>query len=269
MGLKFCSLASGSSGNCQYVGSKETKLLIDAGLSGKYIMQALQNIDVEGDKIDGLIITHEHSDHIKGVGVLMRKFDIPLYVNEKTWDAMKDKIGSVKGKDIRLFNGCKPFLIGDIKVNPYNISHDACDPMGYSFIHNNSKVSIATDLGCISDDIINEIKDSDLLVLEANHDVEMVKFGKYPWFLKKRILGDFGHLSNETSGNILTEVVKTGRVKYALLAHLSKENNFPELAYETVKNILEENDIHVDVDVSLDLTYRNRIGRVYNIQDPL
>ncbi|SKC88450.1 MBL fold metallo-hydrolase [Maledivibacter halophilus] len=266
MGFKFCSLASGSSGNCQYVGSRDTKLLIDAGLTGKYITNALKNIDIEAEKIDGLLITHEHSDHIKGVGVLMRKFDIPLYVNEKTWEAMKDKIGSVKGKDIRLFSDCESFAIGDIKVNPYSISHDACNPMGYSFVHNNSKISITTDLGCITDEIINEIKDSDLLVIESNHDVEMVKFGRYPWFLKKRILGDFGHLSNEAAGNIITEVVKNGKVKYALLAHLSKENNFPELAYETVKNIIIENEIKVGVDVNLDLTYRNRTGRVYNIQ---
>ncbi len=265
MGLKFCSLASGSSGNCQFVGSKDTKLLIDAGLTGKYITGALQSIDIDANRINGLLITHEHSDHIKGVGVLMRKFDIPLYVNEKTWEAMKDKIGSVEGKDIRLFNGCEPFSIGDIGVKPYNISHDASNPVGFSFVHDNSKISITTDSGCVTDEIMNEIKDSDLLVLEANHDVEMVKFGKYPWFLKKRILGDFGHLSNEAAGNIVTQVVKEGNVRYVVLAHLSKENNFPELAYETVKNIAHENKIKVGLDINLDLTYRNRIGRVYNI----
>lgn len=266
MGIKFCSLASGSSGNCQYVGTKETKLLIDAGLTGKYITGALQNIDIEANEIDGLLITHEHSDHIKGVGVLMRKFDIPLYVNEKTWDGMKDKIGSVKGKDIRFFSGCDPFFIGDIKVKPYRVSHDACNPMGFSFVYDKAKISITTDSGCVNDEIIDEIKDSDLLVLEANHDVEMVKFSKYPWFLKKRILSDLGHLSNETAGNIVTEVVKNGNVKYVLLAHLSKENNFPELAYETVKNIAEESNIKVGLDINLDLTYRNRIGRLYNIR---
>lgn len=265
MGLKFCSLASGSSGNCQFVSSKETKLLIDAGLTGKYITGALQSIDIEANTIDGLLITHEHSDHIKGVGVLMRKFDIPLYVNEKTWESMKDKIGSVKDKDIKIFTDCDPFLIGDIKVKPYNISHDASNPMGFSFVHDSSKISITTDTGCVSNELIDEIKDSDLLVLEANHDVEMVKFGKYPWFLKKRILSDHGHLSNEAAGNIVTEVVKNGNVKYVVLAHLSKENNFPELAYETVKNIAHENKIKVGVDINLDLTYRNRIGRVYNI----
>ncbi|WP_432661977.1 MBL fold metallo-hydrolase [Wukongibacter baidiensis] len=269
MSLKFCSLASGSSGNCQYVGTEDTKLLIDAGLTGKYITSALQNIDIDANTINGLLVTHEHSDHIKSVGVLMRKFDIPLYVNEKTWEAMKEKIGSVKGKDIRLFKDCDPFFIGDIRVKPYNVSHDASNPMGFSFVHDNSKVSITTDSGCVTDEIIDEIKDSDLLVLEANHDVEMVKFGKYPWFLKKRILSDVGHLSNEAAGNIVTEVVKNGNVKYVLLAHLSKENNFPELAYETVKNIAEENKIKIGLDINLDLTYRNRVGRVYNIRKTL
>ncbi|SHJ93146.1 MBL fold metallo-hydrolase [Paramaledivibacter caminithermalis] len=266
MGFEFCSLASGSSGNCQYVGSKDTKLLVDAGLTGKYIIEALNNIDIKAGTIDGLLITHEHTDHIKGVGVLMRKFDIPLYVNKKTWDAMKGKIGSIEGKDIRLFNDCDPFFVGDIKVNPYNISHDASNPVGYSFVYDDSKISIATDLGCVTNEIIDEIKDSDLLVIESNHDVEMVKFGRYPWFLKKRILGDNGHLSNETAGNIITEVVKKGKVKHVLLAHLSKENNFPELAYETVKNIVEENKIKVGLDINIDLTYRNRVGRLYKIQ---
>ncbi len=266
MGLKFCSLASGSSGNCQFVGSNDTKLLIDAGLTGKYITTALQSIDIDAKTIDGILITHEHSDHIKGVGVLMRRFDIPLYVNEKTWEVMKDKIGSVEGKDIRLFNTCDSFFIGDIKVKPYNIFHDAIEPVGFSFVHNKSKISITTDSGCINDEIINEIKDSDLLVIESNHDVEMVKFGKYPWFLKKRILSDLGHLSNEAAGEIITQVVKDGNVKYVVLAHLSKENNFPELAYETVKNITHENKIKVGLDINLDLTYRNRIGRVYNIK---
>lgn len=266
MPLKFCSLASGSSGNCQYIGSRETKLLIDAGLTGKYIIKALENIDVEGNDIDGLLITHEHNDHIKGVGVLMRKFDIPLYVNEKTWGVMKDKIGDVRGKDIRIIKNDDSFYIGDIKVKPYCISHDACDPIGFSFVSDNAKISIATDLGCINDEIIEEIKDSDLLIIESNHDIEMVKMGRYPWFLKKRILSDKGHLSNEAAGKIIAKVVENGNVSYVVLAHLSKENNFPELAYETVKNIVAEKKIKVGRDISLDLTYRDRISRVYNIR---
>lgn len=266
MTLRFCSLASGSSGNCQYIGSKETRLLVDAGLTGKYITNGLMDIDVDAKNINGILVTHEHSDHTKGIGVLMRKFDIPLYVNERTWEEIKNKLGNLKGKKIEVFNEYKDFAIGDIMVKPYSISHDACDPVGFTFKSGNSKISITTDLGYITENIIEEIKDSDLLVIEANHDVEMVKVGKYPWFLKKRILSEVGHLSNEAAGNAIADVVEKGNVNYAVLAHLSKENNFPELAYETVKNIVEERNIKVGRDISLDLTFRNRIGRVYSIK---
>jgi len=266
MSLTFCSLASGSSGNCQYIGTSSTKLLIDGGLSGKYITNALSNIDVDPGRINGILVTHEHSDHIKGIGILMRRYDIPLYVNVNTWEEIKDKLGKIDGKRVEVFEGYEEFVIGDISVKPYSISHDACDPVGYSFNCGKTKVSITTDLGYVTDEIIEEIKDSDLLVLEANHDVEMLKVGKYPWFLKKRILGEFGHLSNETAGETIAKVVERGNVKCVALAHLSKENNFPELAYETVKNIVQEKNIKVGVDISLDLTFRNRIGRVYNIK---
>ncbi|WIF95819.1 MBL fold metallo-hydrolase [Caminicella sporogenes] len=266
MSLTFCSLASGSSGNCQFIGSKDTKLLIDAGLTGKYIINALQNIGIEGKDIDGLLVTHEHIDHIKSVGILMRKFDIPLYIKEKTWEVIKNKIGKIDGKDIKILKDNEPFYIGDIKIKPYSISHDAVDPIGFSFIGYNSKISITTDLGYVSDEIVEEIKDSDLLVIEANHDVETLKMGKYPWFLKKRILSEEGHLSNEAAGKIVTQVVEKGNVSYVVLAHLSKENNFPELAYETVKNIVEERKIKVGRDIFLDLTYRDKISRLYNVR---
>ncbi len=265
MSFKFCSLASGSSGNCQYISSKETKLLIDAGLTGKYITNALENIDIDGKDIGGILVTHEHSDHIKGIGVMMRKFDIPLYVNENTWESMKGKIGSINEDKVNIFSGNESFEIGDITIKPYSISHDAIDPTGFSFLNDGLKISIATDLGFISKEIIQQIKDSNLLVLESNHDVEMVKLGKYPWFLKQRILSEVGHLSNDAAGHTIADVVKNGNVNYVLLAHLSKENNFPELAFETVKGILEEDSIKVGLDINLDLTYRNKIGRVYNI----
>lgn len=266
MSLQFCSLASGSSGNCQYVGTKDTKLLVDAGLTGKYIKNALDNIDIDIKGIDGLLVTHEHNDHIKAIGVLMRRYNIPLFVNERTWDMMKDKIGKIDEDSVRFLNDYNEFYIGDIAIKPYSISHDASDPIGFSFIKDKGKISIATDLGYINEEIINQIKDSDLLVIEANHDVEMVKVSKYPWFLKKRILSEVGHLSNETAGEIVSEVVQNGNVNNVVLAHLSKENNFPELAYETVKNIVEEKNIKVGLDINLDLTYRDRISRVYNIK---
>lgn len=265
MALQFCSLASGSSGNCQYVSSDTTKLLIDAGLSGKYIRTALESIDVDPAEINGILVTHEHSDHIKGVGVLMRKYDMHLYVNEGTWLAMKGKIGTINEEKVIVFENDQAFTIGDIEVKPYEISHDAADPVGYTFSAKGAKVCIATDLGIACDRVLSEMMDCDLLMVEANHDVEMLKMGKYPYFLKQRILGENGHLCNEYTGELVIEAVRGGRVNNVLLGHLSRENNFPELAYETVRQIVEQNDIQVGIDVNIDMAYRDRISRFYKI----
>lgn len=266
MSLKFCSLASGSSGNCQYVATNETGLLVDAGLSGKYIKGALENIDVDINTITGLLVTHEHSDHIKGIGVLMRRYNVPLYITKETWSAMSTKIGKVDEEKVIFINKNEEVNIGDIIVKPYEVSHDAVDPVGYTFKYDDSKVSIVTDLGYMTDDIMNEIKDSDLLLIESNHDEEMLKMGSYPYYLKRRILSEHGHLSNNTAGEIVVNAVKNGRVKNVLLGHLSKENNFPELAFETVKNIVESSSIEVGVDINIDMTYRDRVSRFYNIK---
>ncbi len=265
MSLHFCSLASGSSGNSQYVGSDTTKLLVDAGLSGKYIRTALESIEVDPSTIEGILVTHEHSDHIKGVGVLMRKFDLRLYVNEGTWLAMKAKIGKIDEEKVTIFENDVPFVIGDIEVKPYGISHDAADPVGYSFQSKGAKVCIATDLGEACERIVGEMQDCDLLMIEANHDVEMLKMGKYPYFLKQRILGEHGHLCNDYTGELVTEAIRGGRVNNVLLGHLSRENNFPELAYETVRQIVEKNDIEVGIDVNIDMAYRDRTSRYYRI----
>ena len=265
MGIKFCSLASGSSGNCQFIGNNNSKLLIDAGLTGKYITNALNEIEEDPNKINGLLVTHEHSDHIKGVGVIMRKYNIPLYVHYKTWEAMKDKIGSVKDKEIHLFESEDSFCVGDIEVIPFKVSHDAVYPLGYCISDKDIKVGMATDLGYMTDSVLKQLMDCKLVLLESNHDEEMVKCGKYPWFLKKRILGEQGHISNNVAGETATKLIKNGNLNNILLGHLSKENNFPELAYETVKNILEDNSISVENDVLLDMTYRDKISRVYNL----
>lgn len=266
MSLKFCSLASGSSGNSQYIATDSTGILVDAGLSGKYIKGALENIDVDISTITGLLVTHEHSDHIKGIGVLMRRYSVPLYITEKTWEAMKTKIGEVSPDKVIFIDKGTEFEIGDITVKSYEVTHDAIDPVGYTFRYKDMKVSIATDLGHITEEIINEIKDSDLLLLESNHDIEMLKMGSYPYYLKRRILSEHGHLSNVTCGETVVDVVKRGRVKNVLLGHLSKENNFPELAFETVKNIVEASEIKIGEDINIDMTYRDRVSRLYNIK---
>lgn len=265
MGINFCSLASGSSGNCQYIASGGTRLLLDAGLSGKYIKAALENIDVNADTIDGILVTHEHSDHIKGVGILMRRHKMPLYVTEKTWEAMNTKIGKIDPDMVNIIDNGASFAIKDIVVTPYEISHDAADPVGYTFKDETSKIGIVTDLGVVTESVLEAVRDCDLLMLEANHDEEMLKMGSYPYYLKRRILSEIGHLSNDVAGEIATEVIKNGSVSNILLGHISKENNFPELAYETVKGVLAANQIEVGVDVNVDMTYRDRISRLYKI----
>ncbi|MCT4618021.1 MAG: MBL fold metallo-hydrolase [Marinisporobacter sp.] len=267
MGLTFCSLASGSSGNCQYIESAEGCLLVDAGLSGKRIQQAMESIGKNMEKVQGILITHEHNDHIKGVGILSRRFNIPIYANNNTWRAMKGKLGKIDEENIRYFDTGEEFFIQDIKIKPYAISHDAIEPVGFSLYHDDAKVSIVTDTGYIPDTVKKEIQGSDLLMLESNHDVEMLKMGRYPWYLKKRVMGDEGHLSNETAGEIIAELVKLDMpINNVLLGHLSKENNFPELAFETVKNVLSSQEIKIGLDINVDLTYRDRVSSVYNIK---
>lgn len=260
--MKLCSLASGSSGNCMYVESQGTKLLIDSGLSGKTVTKALDTIGAIGNEIDGILVTHDHSDHIKGVGILSRKYNIPIYANAATWEEIKDKIGKVEEKNIKYFENQHPFEIKDFFVEPFSIPHDACDPVGFSLYGNSKKMSIATDLGYIDQSILEKIYGADMLVLEANHDVNMLEVGSYPYFLKRRVLSDEGHLSNESAGNALVKLVEMG-LNRVLLAHLSRENNFPELAYQTVYNILYENEMIAGQDILVDVAQREKMTSIY------
>jgi len=262
LNLKFCSLYSGSSGNCQFVKTEKTTILVDAGLSGKKIQQEMIKIGEDPNKIDAIFITHEHLDHVQGVGILSRRFDIPIYANEKTWEAMNATIGDVKSHNIRIMS--EDVEVGDIFMQSFDISHDAVNPVGYNIYYKNKKISIVTDTGCINENIINSITDADLLLVESNHDEDMVLIGPYPWALKRRVLGEFGHMSNDTAGNLITKAIKKG-TEIVLLGHLSKENNFPQLAYKTVENILKENGIDVNPGVCLDMTYRDRSSNIYEI----
>ncbi len=262
MNLKFCSLYSGSSGNCQFIKTEKTVILVDAGLSGKKIQQEMIKIGEDPKKIDAIFVTHEHIDHIQGAGVLSRRFDIPIYANEKTWSAMNTIIGDIKSHNIKIIS--EDAEVGDIFVQSFNISHDAASPVGYNIYHKNKKISMVTDTGCINANIIKSITDADLLLIESNHDEDMVLIGPYPWPLKRRVLGEFGHMSNDTAGNLITKAIKRG-TEIVLLGHLSKENNFPQLAYKTVENILIENGIDVNPGVCLDMTYRDRSSNIYEI----
>jgi len=257
-------LSSGSSGNCVFVGNESSGLLVDCGISGKEILKNLNNIGVCTSIIKAILVTHEHSDHIKSVGIISRKLNIPIYANINTWNSMADCIGSIKPENIRLLPSEGEFEIEGIGVKAFSIPHDAADPVGYSFYSGNRKVSIATDLGYFSDTVKKSIAGSDMVLLESNHDIEMLKIGKYPYFLKRRILSDYGHLSNEAAGLAAYELVKTG-VKEIMLGHLSKENNFPQLAYETVKGILEEKGVKLGIDINIELAPRTGTSKYYDI----
>lgn len=251
----FCSLYSGSSGNCIFVSSGNTKILIDAGMSGKSIENALAIINQSPSEIDAIFVTHEHIDHVKGVGVLSRRYDIPIYANEPTFDAMANCIGRIADKN-RMIIDSRCISINDMDIINYDIPHDAACPFGYSIHADNKKVCIATDLGHFTEEVRHSIEDADVLLLESNHDIEMLKFGPYPYTLKKRILSDVGHLSNEACGNAIVKITND-KHKNIILGHLSKTNNYPDLAYQTVVNILTENGIKLNSDITLTMAKRN------------
>lgn len=246
--MKLMSIASGSSGNCIYVGTDTSAVLVDAGISKKKIAEGLKDIDMDFKDINGIIITHEHIDHTRGLGVISRSYGIPMYATYDTCEEIKGmkQLGEFDHSLLRPISPDESFEIGDIRIEAHSIWHDAADPVCYSLFHGDKKVSIATDLGDYDDYIVNCLKDSDALLLEANHDVRMLQVGPYPYSVKQRILGKRGHLSNERSGRLLLDILND-HLKAVFLGHLSKDNNYPELAYETVKNELSGNPYADDV----------------------
>ena len=233
--FKYCSLYSGSSGNSFFVQSDTTNLIIDAGVSLKKISTALEEININIKSINAILVTHDHIDHTKGLALLSNKYNIPVYANKKTWKAIPDISDKISKENIKVFTMSKSFYIGDIKILPFNIPHDAADPCGFNLYNSSKKISIATDIGHVSKELLEHLKNSSSVLLEANYDPEILKCSKYPFLLKQRILSDTGHLSNLSAAKTLSNLYSSG-LRNALLIHLSKENNFPELVYETVKN---------------------------------
>lgn len=234
--MRLCSIASGSSGNCIYTGTDRTHLLVDAGISAKRIEAGLKDLQVEGKDIEGLLITHEHSDHIKGVGILARRYGLPIYATEGTIAQMKKMtcLGAIDEGLYHVVRADERFTIGDMEVEPFRISHDAAEPVAYRFECGEKSAAVATDMGVYTDYIVEHLQGLDVLLLEANHDIQMLQVGPYPYPLKQRILGERGHLSNESAGQLLCKILHDN-MKKIYLGHLSKENNYAELAYETVK----------------------------------
>ena len=257
--LKYCSLYSGSSGNCFLIKSDSTNILIDAGVSSKKIIDSLSNFNIDITNIDAILVTHEHTDHTKSLSTLSNKYNIPIYANKKTWNALNDMNNKILNSNKKTFNDLENFKIGDFKIFAFPIPHDAADPCGFNIYYKGKKVSVATDIGHISLELLEYLKNSVSILLESNYDPEILKYSSYPFMLKKRILGDDGHLSNETAGKTLAALYPSG-LKNAILVHLSKENNFPELAYKTIYN-----EIANCNGLSFDIAPRNNPSKMFEV----
>lgn len=234
--MQFGTIASGSSGNCLYAGSDDSHILIDAGISGKRICYGLDSFGVDPKQINGVLVTHEHIDHIAGLGVIMRKYKCPVYGTEGTInEILKSKsLGKLPDDCFVPIKPDEPFHIGSIEVEPFRISHDAKEPVSYVLRSGERQIGMVTDLGYYDDRIVGHLMNSDMLYIEANHDIRMLQVGPYPYYLKQRILGNRGHLCNEMAGRLIKELMND-HLKKVVLGHLSKENNYQELALETVR----------------------------------
>ncbi|CDO04823.1 metallo-hydrolase YycJ [Oceanobacillus picturae] len=246
MTLRFSVLASGSTGNAFYIESDKERLLVDAGLSGKQMDHLFSEINIDPSTLTGILVTHEHSDHIKGLGIMARKYNLPIFANEKTWNAMERSIGKIGLDQKFYFNMEQVKTFQDLDVESFGVSHDAAEPMFYTFHHEGKKVALVTDLGYVSERIKKTVEDADAYIFEANHDVGMLRMGRYPWNVKRRILGDSGHVSNEDCGLALTDII-SNRTKRIYLAHLSLDNNMKDLARMSVDSVLQERGITLDL----------------------
>lgn len=234
--MRLCSIASGSSGNCIYAGDEHTHLLVDAGISKKRVEEGLKELDVKGEELGGILVTHEHIDHIQGLGVFCRKYKTPIYATKGTIEGIRkcSSLGKLPEGILHEIEIDKTFALGTLSIHPFAISHDANEPSGYRIEDGDKKVAVATDLGTYDEYIVENLKDLNGVVLEANHDIHMLEVGPYPYPLKRRVMGEKGHLSNELSGRLLCDILHD-ELQSVILGHLSKENNYEQLAYETVK----------------------------------
>ena len=259
--IKFCSLYSGSSGNCYYINIDGNRILLDAGKSLKKIREALEGLDENIENIDAILITHEHSDHIQGLKMLCKKHDINIYMTDKTKSEIQCLVDTINEENIVTFKAGDKFDIGCANIKSVKISHDAIDPVMYTFKDkNDNKISIFTDVGEITDTILENIKGSKLAVIEANYEENLLRLSRYPSYLKKRIMGKYGHLSNEEAGFLAKELVKNG-TKKILLGHLSKENNTDIIAYQTIQNELNFLKEELGEEIDFDLIEVQVLGR--------
>lgn len=235
--MRFCPLASGSSGNATYLELDGVRLLIDVGLSAKRITELLHAIGAEPSKLDAILVTHEHVDHIRGVNTLSKRFDLPVFANAACHEAMRFALSGVQPGNIRVFESDAEFRFRTLRILPFSIPHDAAHPVGYVISGRTQTVAVCTDLGRFDERILERLKGADAVLLEANHDVDMLMAGRYPYATKRRILSGIGHLCNEDCANAVVKLYEQG-VKRIVLGHMSLENNDPDLAMVTVRSAL-------------------------------
>lgn len=258
--MEICPLASGSSGNCIYVGSKETKILIDAGISAARIVKSLTHIGHNLEDIDALFLTHEHVDHCREVGRISRNYGIPVHLNLKTYWAGRSYLN--KAWNIRYFDHRRMVRIKDLFIKPFPVFHDAISPSGFRINDENTTVGMAVDLGVVTEDVKENLRDCEILVIESNHDLSMLITGDYPWHLKQRIRSQMGHLSNKDAGETIREMLREGKLRQVYLAHISQNNNRPEVAVQTVKGCLGDG---LWPDFELHLTWHHKMSKCIKV----
>ena len=243
----FRSFASGSSGNCYYLGNYHSGILIDAGISARTISRILRTMGLDFSSIAGVLVTHDHADHIRSVGTLGEKFHIPIYATAEVHDGIDHNYGVLEKLKTsrRFFKTGEPFEINGMTVNSFHVSHDSTDCVGYVIDYMGERFMIATDVGCVNDELEDYVASSNHIVIEANHDEQMLLNGPYPTYLKERILSDVGHMSNETCARVLADNFND-RLRHVFLCHLSQENNDAEVAYNTVHEALSSAGANLD-----------------------
>lgn len=252
---KFAILSSGSSGNCLFIEYKGSKILVDAGFSARRIENLLKEVGKDANDLDAIFLTHEHADHTKGAGTLSRRYNIPIFANGGTWKGIEKSVGKVKDENIRVFNSDKFLSFGSMDIMPIKTHHDANEPVGYILYLGNQKITILTDTGIVDENMAYEIKGSDIYYMEANHDLEALKRGPYPYPLKLRVMSNMGHLSNDQSAEVLADALE-GKEEKVFLGHLSETNNTPELSRLTVDNYLTSLGLDTKKDILLEVADR-------------
>ena len=261
MNISICPLSSGSSGNSVLLRSENCAILVDCGITGKSAENELANAGISPENIDAIIVTHEHIDHISGVGVMCRRYKTPVYATLGTWKAMINSIGKIDPELIRYIAADVPFEINGTKFHPFATSHDAAESIGIIFSNGDKSGALATDLGTVTRHIFDLLLPCSIAMIEANHDEKMLMCGPYPQHLKERILSDYGHLSNRMCGALCAKLVREGKLRQIMLGHLSTDNNTPSKAYESVAGSIESVGFKIGEDVSLYVAERYSLSK--------